>query len=504
LPTRTPHGRVNPLPTQTIDILPKQELFLRSIAREVLYSGAWRAGKTRALCYKCAIRAAVPGAREGLCRKHLVTFRATTLRTLLEPDGGLPAVLPAGTYTHNKTDKIIRLRGGGEIVYFGLDEPEKIGSYSLTGCGADEAVEFTETDWDMLHSRISVGVPAPPGKPYAPVDEHGNLINQLSGACNPGSPSHFLAGRFGITGGAVCPPNRQVIQTSSLENTFLPQPYIESLKAYTGITRKRFVEGLWVGSEGLVYGMWDRAIFVRHRKVAFPRYVAAVDLGYTNPAAILLGGIDEDGRLHVCEEWYANKRQSSEIARAVAKLCGTLPARLGGVEWIAVDPSAAMFIDELRAAGLPAVAAGRGDAARRNVLNGIYAVQNRLQVAGDGEPRLTVSPTCENTIREMETYEWMPDRVTGKGFKDVPVKAHDHAMDALRYMVVDLDGVPDPRISLISDEEEPLTQAEIDADHEKHPGMLVATDLGVRPREEDEERPDDWLRADNDAIWRDL
>ena len=81
------------------DLLPAQLDFIRAREREVLYSGAFGAGKTRALCMKLVSRlVGRPGAREGLARKHLVSLKATTLRTLLEQDGNLPPVLPRGTY----------------------------------------------------------------------------------------------------------------------------------------------------------------------------------------------------------------------------------------------------------------------------------------------------------------------------------------------------------------------------------------------------------------------
>ena len=86
-----------------VDLLPAQLDFIRAKQREVLYSGAFGAGKTRALCMKLVTRlVGNPGAREGLARKHLVSLKATTLRTLLEQDGKLPPVLPAGTYEHNR------------------------------------------------------------------------------------------------------------------------------------------------------------------------------------------------------------------------------------------------------------------------------------------------------------------------------------------------------------------------------------------------------------------
>ena len=68
-----------------------------------------------------------------------------------------------------------------------------------------------------------------------------------------------------------------------------------------------------------------------------------------------------------------------------------------------------------------AVIGGKG-----RVTDGIHSVQAALKVQGDGLPRLTVDPSCVNTINEFESYEWKPE-------KDEPKKENDHAMDTIRY-----------------------------------------------------------------------
>ncbi len=381
--------------------------------RELLYSGAFAAGKSRALCYKLVARASIAGSREGVCRKHLVTLKATTLRTLLEPDGLMQPVLPIGSYDHNKSDKIIRIRGGGEIVYFGLDDPEKIGSYNLSGCAVDEAVEITPQDWTQLLGRIRLDI---------------GLPNQIYAACNPGPPTHFLATRFGLAQGLQARPGCYAIQTRSSDNFYLSGEYLESLEQFTGVARKRYVEGSWVGSEGLIYDRWDRALFVRQRpRNEFVRTIVGVDAGYTNPAVHLLVMQDSDGGLHIADEWYKTRQLEPDV---IGHAKGW--AEQYGVEAFVVDPSAASLIAGMRANGLHV------QAANNEVFGGIQAVQARLTVAGNGQPRLTVDPRCEMTIREFETYEW---KVTKGEVRDVPVKSADHAMDCLRYVAVELDGV---------------------------------------------------------------
>ena len=137
-----------------VEWTPKQSRFLLSDKREVLYSGAYGAGKTRALCYKILIHAIKPGNLVGMCRKTFASMKQTTLRTLLYPDGQLPPVLPAGTYHHRLQDHLIEISGGGSIYYFGLDDPLKAGSLNLGACGIDEAVEIDEADYLMLIGRL--------------------------------------------------------------------------------------------------------------------------------------------------------------------------------------------------------------------------------------------------------------------------------------------------------------------------------------------------------------
>lgn len=395
-------------------LLPKQDEFLHATERCVLYSGAFGSGKSRSLCFKLLARASVVGSREGLCRKHLVTLKATTLRTLLEADGMNPPVLPLGSYEHNKSEKIIRIKGGGEIVYFGLDQPEKIGSYSLTGICCDEAVEITRDDFTQLMGRIRVTVDG--------------LPNQLYMACNPSSPTHFLAEKFGLAQGHQIAKECKVIQTKSADNFFLPKEYLDSLNEFTGISHARFVLGRWVGSEGVIFDRFDRHKFVRHRECNnFVRCIVGIDHGYTNPAAHILVKQDSDGNLHIAEEWFMTKQLEPDVIEHAKQW-----NEQHNVEVFVVDPSAASLIAGMRAAGLFV------QPANNQVFSGIQCVQARLVVSGNGVPRLTVEPHCVNTIREFETYEW---KRTGGEVRDVPTKSNDHCCDAIRYACVEIDGI---------------------------------------------------------------
>jgi phage terminase large subunit len=383
---------------ERITLLPKQAELLQAREFEVLLSGAFAAGKTRAGCYKLREWSHTPGARIGVCRKTLNSLRQTTLYTLLKPRAPLPPVLPDGTYEHNKSDRTIYVRGGGEIHYFGFDHPETLGSLEFDAVLVDEGIELDEPEYTMLIGRV-----------------RGDALGyrQIATVTNPGPPSHFLHRLFY----EEHDPQRRLIETNSLENPFLPPDYVERLKALKGTDYQRYVLGKWVGYEGLVYQHWQRELHAVHRGGPWTYVIAGIDEGVTNPAVLLIVGVDEDERLHVVREFYER---------------GVLPDRFVEIvhgDWVRtgfrtayVPPECAGLRAALRKAGVPVTKANHA------VFDGIRSVQAALDVGLDGRPRLTVEPSCTQTIREIEGYCW-------KQGKDEPVKEHDHAMDALRYVV---------------------------------------------------------------------
>lgn len=411
-----------------IELLPKQLQFVRSQAPELGYSGAYGAGKSRALCFKVVARASQPGYKEAIVRKHLVALKATTLKTLLEPEGDLPPVLPPGFYTHNKSEREIRIKGGGTIVYFGMDDPEKIGSYNLSGCAIDEAVELTERDYQQLEGRVRL--------------KGEGITRQLYWAGNPGPPSHFIAKRFGLVAlGPDDPPvsdSVETIETYTFENSYLTADYLERMERKTGVDYQRNVLGKWVGSEGLVYDSWDRQVHVLERdRSEFRSWHIAVDDGYTNPFAAILFGEDGDGRLHAMREVYARGRSYQQKVDAVLGL-RELDGKVLKLSNVVTDPAAPTLIRAFRDAGLPVV-----KKVDKSVFEGIQLVQQRLRIEGDGLPRLTVSGACPALAKEFESYEW---RERGGEWIDEPKKDNDHALDATRYLVRHLER-PRPRFS---------------------------------------------------------
>ena len=104
---------------QYMPMLPTQWDFLQATEQQVLMSGSAGSGKSLSLCAKAIQQAQIPGNTFLLLRKWLVNLKSSTLRTLLDGEGKRPPMLPPGTYRHNRSEKLIHLYGGGDIVYAG-------------------------------------------------------------------------------------------------------------------------------------------------------------------------------------------------------------------------------------------------------------------------------------------------------------------------------------------------------------------------------------------------
>ena len=384
----------------------------------LLGDGGRGSGKTFSFCCKAWSRARFPGAREFLGRQRLIDFKATTLKTLIEGDGGNPPVLIPGSYHHDQAKKTIKLHGGGEIVYNGMDQGDsgreagstgKGSSLNLTGAGFDEWVECEENAVLQVTMGVRVQVPGLPLQRY--------------GVCNPSTPMHWLAKRFGITDPETAHPKSRRIIMPAAENHFNPPEFLEELNSLQGVSRLRYLDGLWVGADGLVYDRFIRTKHVRdweHPERFTKGQIIGVDDGYTDPFVVLDYGIDPDGRLWCRNEVYESKlTQPEKIERVKSLWRGDCP--------VVVDSAAPDLIESMRRAGINAVPADKGQG---SINYGINMVQTLLAKEQDGEPWLSYSPNVTNTIREKESYEWKPDK---SGVKDQPRDANNHAMDAERY-----------------------------------------------------------------------
>ena len=368
-------------------------------------------GKSYALSYKSAIIAhQIPGCHAAMVRCTFNSLQDSIVKTFDRVTAGLGVQKLGGS----RTEKYL-FKNGSEIVLIGMDRPDKLLSSEWDFLQVCQAEELKEAQWEIAASRVT-------GR--GAVFKH----PQIFGDCNPSSSRHWIRSRKSL----------RLISGSQKDN---PELYDDAGnmtpegvrrmgmadKMLTGVRRQRLLYGQWATAEGAVYDTFSPSIHVLERpRSEFREFGLAIDEGFTNPAVILEIGEDSDGRLHVFREFYKRGVRPEDFVNIAEDW-----ARSIGSPLLAVDEAAAGLIADLRARGLNAQGAkGRtpDSTGKHIILDGIAAIQNRLKVQGDGKPRLTIDPSCVETINECESYVWKPE-------KDEPIKENDHAMDALRYYV---------------------------------------------------------------------
>lgn len=187
------------------------------------------------------------------------------------------------------------------------------------------------------------------------------------------------------------------------------------------------------------------------------RWIAGMDFGIRSETAIVLASVDRDGvlrieREHVRAGW--RLEEHVEVLRDWDRALrgqgvGAAGAPCAGIEWVAIDPAGLQRNDQtginnatvLRQAGQVV------RAVRAGVMEGVRMVKARLG-GGPVSPRLFVRrEACAGLIAAMKAYRFNASRLD----RLEPVKdGHDHVCDALRYLVVSLDGsgLGPPRISM--------------------------------------------------------
>lgn len=194
---------------------------------------------------------------------------------------------------------------------------------------------------------------------------------------------------------------------------------------YSGVFFRRYIQGLWVSAEGIIYDMFEVDKHVVKDVETEGDYFVSCDFGIQNATVFLLwrkvkGSIFK----WVClKEWYYSGREQQK-QKTVTQLADGLDEMLGEIKpkYIIIDPSAAALIVELKKRHYKV----RG--ADNAVVDGISDVGTLLY--GD---QLLISESCKHTIDEFGVYSW--DAKAAQRGEDKPIKENDHCMDAVRYFV---------------------------------------------------------------------
>lgn len=290
------------------------------------------------------------------------------------------------------------------------------------GAYCDELTLIAEAFFEQLLARMSV-----PGA-------------QCFATTNPDAPGHYV--------------HKTVIKQKEklgyrrfhfkiTDNEFLmrtnPGYVAQLMREFTGLARKRYIDGDWVMAEGAVYDLWNPEVHTVTPK-QIPKIdqmlTAGIDFGTIHPTrGYLLGigrrprpDIDPDAAswcLYVLSEWAPPKGLAPSDQVRLLETWLEMQRQRWRLEprFVAIDPAAAHFKAEVFRNG------------RRNVMSahnkvrpGVLTIQSLLATG-----QLLVSSECEELIGRLPGYMWDPK--LAKAGVEEPLKKDDDEADAFRYTV---------------------------------------------------------------------
>ncbi len=338
-------------------------------------------------------------------------------------------------------------RNGSELVVAGLDDPGKTLSSDYDFVYIQEATEegITLDTYETLLRCLRHGKLTKSGSvPY----------HQIMADCNPTAPTHWLYRRY-LSGKlrlftSTHHDNPAYWDTTTNDYTPVGRTYIEdTLARMTGSRRSRFYTGEWKTAEGIIYDGFNNALAPIGHLHPFGwqpekhwRRVWAIDWGFINPTALVMGALDEDDRLHLYKEYYATHTRDEDLGRWAREQIELGLEPLPIMTVCDHDPQAMATFQRYGPENCPIRLADKGDK-----VGGIEEMQGLFDFQGDGRPRiyftegmranpldtiLEAAGKPTSTIEELLGYEWdtrNPDRI-----KDEPIDRNNHSMDACRYL----------------------------------------------------------------------
>ncbi len=384
----------------------QQEYLNNATHRWNFKSGATRSGKTY-LDYALVIPKRIMNrkGKDGLTVILGVT-KSTIERNVLEPMRNLYGEKLVGEI--NSQNKCYLF---GEWVYClgaeKVSQVSKLRGASIKYCYGDEVADWNEDVFDMLKSRLD--------KEYSCFD----------GALNPQGPNHWLKKFLDSDADIYCQ------KYTIFDNPFLSKEFKDNLcKEYFGtVLYKRYILGEWALAEGLVYSSFSREhnVFTGEAPAYNYKseYYLTVDYGTMNPFAVELIEFTEDGVVKVIKEaHYSGRETGTTVDNEYYHQLLLDTAKGYEIKAVVIDPSAAAMKATIRKYGAFNIIDGNND-----VLNGIQEVTKYL-----GLGFLLIHESCEETIKEFESYAW-DEKLSAKTGIDTVIKENDHHMDAIRYFI---------------------------------------------------------------------
>lgn len=392
----------------------------------IICDGSVRAGKTliMSLSFVLWAMSSYNGMSFGMAGKTISSFKRNVWLTLVQ-------MLKGRGYNVSKVpdmhDAFIISKGKIENYFYifgGKDERSQdlVQGFTAAGFFFDEVALMPESFVNQAVARCSV--------------EGAKMWFN----CNPDGPFHWFKVEWIDK---LEEKNALHIHFLLEDNPSLSKSVINRYKRmFAGIFYDRFINGLWVLAEGVIYSMFTRDMVIDEVPVGVKitdKWIG-VDYGQANATVFLLIGLGTDNRLYILDEYYHSGRENpiQKSPRGYSKDYFKWKVKNGvdgtpvNQKYTYIDPSAKGFIRQLFEDGERKIRNAnntvRTQGNKVDELAGIELVSSLIEA-----DMVRVLSKCKHTVGEFSSYRWDPKAQEERG-EDKPIKQNDHCMDALRYV----------------------------------------------------------------------
>lgn len=381
--------------------------------RGIIADGSIRAGKTFSFRQAFIIwaMASFNNQKFGICGSTIGSIKRNILEDLREEIRTLNYLGFEEDYKDGVKCLIVSTPYSTNYFYLFAGDNEKSQKYiqgiTLAGIYLDEVALMPESFVNQATARCSVEG------------------SKLWFNCNPSNPNHYFKVNWIDKHEEK---NLIYLHFTMDDNPSLTEEIKDSYKAmYAGVFYQRYIQGLWVLAEGVIYSMVDEDNF--YTEVTKPKglfYTAlrtiSCDYGTHNPCVFL--DCYDDGDTIWIDNCYYYDGRLEQHEKTDEEYCNDMANFMGNrLCDIVVDPSATSWITALRQRGWIVKEADN------EVLDGIRKcstlfAKKKIKINKD---------TCKPLLIELQSYVW-DDKAAIRG-EEKPIKANDHSLDPIRYLV---------------------------------------------------------------------
>ena len=381
--------------------------YLHEDARIQIYYGGSGSGKSVFLAQRAVFDLMNGGRNYLITRKVGRTLRNSVFAEVLRVIGDWGV---GRLFNVNKSEMAITCVNGYEIIFIGLDDPEKLKSIvpkkgAITDVWVEEATECARDDVKQLLKRQRGGSSSVP--------------KRLTMSFNPILRTHWIFQDYFShismtdTQTSYKAHNLSILHTWHIHNRFLTESDRSDLENETdSYYYNVYTLGLWGVLGNVIFTNWT-VEDLSNRIDQFINRHNGLDFGYAaNPAAVIMTHYDRAHKMiYIFGELYETGLTNDMLASKTLEMINK--------DSVICDSAEPKSIAELQKYGVRAVPAKKG---KDSVSYGIQWLKQQ---------RIVIDTSCVNTKNEMEQYKWREDK-NGNALPE-PVDKNNHLIDALRY-----------------------------------------------------------------------